>query len=274
MDWTRVPTNLLNGKYSDIEILSIVKYQLLYALYEEEPNDKILTRFLTKKQKNIAKNFVSDMTENVKNEISRLQKKRNNAKLKYNKINNIGSFSDSRKAVIKNDSMAEQIRLDKIRKEYNNSINYINSNKEILKNFLKEYEKVYFTIPLIDENMKKKIVELMENNPNLIEILPELFKKLKNTVFEFDKKKYKPDLAWLLKDSNFIKFANGEIVTKKEKEVKDGSMDKELIEKLEKEKITQEIELLQDKKEQISEKERQRIKEIQKRMKEFTLKEV
>ena len=51
-------------------------------------------------------------------------------------------------------------------------------------------------------------------------------------------------------------------------------MDKELIEKLEKENTTQEIELLQDEKEQISEKERQRIKEIQKRMKEFTLKDV
>ena len=176
MDWTRLPTNLLNGKYSDIEILSIVKYQLLYALYEEEPNDKILTRFLTKKQKNIAKNFVSDMTENVKNEISQLQKKRNNAKLKYNKINNIGSFSDDRKADRKYDSMTEQIRLDKIREEYNNS------NKEILKNFLKEYEKVYSAIPLIDENMKRKIVELMENNPNLIKILPELFKKLQDQI--------------------------------------------------------------------------------------------
>ena len=46
MEWTKIPTDLLQSATDDKDILSIVKYQLLYALYEEEPNDKILTRFL------------------------------------------------------------------------------------------------------------------------------------------------------------------------------------------------------------------------------------
>ena len=83
MEWSKIPTNLINGKFEDAEILAIVKFQLLYALYEEMPNEKILSRFLTKKQKNIVKNFVSDIQPNVEKEIKSIQKKRQTDKLYY-----------------------------------------------------------------------------------------------------------------------------------------------------------------------------------------------
>ena len=280
MEWTKIPTNLINGKYSDKEILSIVKYQLLFALYEEEPNEKILNKFLTKNQKNIAKNFVADMTANVKKEIESVQKKRKNEKLKYDKINTFGGFSAGRKYGRKYNVLPEQIREDKIREYNSNTIYSINNSKEaekekkesFLKKFLIEYEKVYFSIPLIDEKMKAKIVELMENNPNLNEKLPQVFRNLKNTVFDFNGKKYKPNLAWLLQESNFIKFANGEIVIKKEEETKSGAMDIELIERLQKEEETKTESTEKDKKEEISEAERQRIKQVQQELQNFKFK--
>ena len=69
-------------------------------------------------------------------------------------------------------------------------------------------EKIFFTIPRLDENCKKKLFELFENIPDFFEILPDVLTRLKNTEFNFEKGKYKPDISWLLKDSNFIKLAN------------------------------------------------------------------
>ena len=88
-----------------------------------------------------------------------------------------------------------------------NCINY--TIRDVFLNFAKIYEKVFFTIPRLDENCKNKLYELFENIPDFFEILPEVLSKLKNTEFDFvNQGKYKPDIAWLLKDSNFIRLAN------------------------------------------------------------------
>lgn len=76
MEYAQVPTNLLIGDYSDAEILSIVKYQMLFSLLENEPTNKNLNKFLTKKQQNLVKIYVADIKTWVKKDIEIVNKKR------------------------------------------------------------------------------------------------------------------------------------------------------------------------------------------------------
>ena len=116
MEWTKIPTNMLIQRFSDKEILAITKYQLLWAELEEQPDEKTALRYMSRQQLAIALAFVCDIRGNVMRDVSQVQKKRTNEKMKYNKIKQLSPIlpTESKQTA---DSLPEQIRLDKIRED-------------------------------------------------------------------------------------------------------------------------------------------------------------
>ena len=218
MQWTKIPTNLLNGKFDDKEILAIVKYQLAIALYEEELSDKILNRFLTKNQQKIVKNYCDDILVNVRNEVQQTNKKRNGDKLRYAKNKEKTEIS-----VCENDNETlyvppEQIRLDKIRLDKKKE-NYIKEKKvdpfinPIKTFFTEEYQKVFKKTPRLSLLECNRLTELASENPDIEEIIPIAIKRLKS--IDFKDIQFTPSASWLLKGNNFERVINGEFEPKK-----------------------------------------------------------
>lgn len=132
MQWTKIPTNILINRYTDQEIVSIVKYQLLWADLEYQPDDKTALRYMTNKQLTIVKQYLNAIEAQVKRDIQLSETNRSNVKLNY--LKNKGkteNLSISLNNSISN-SLVEQIRIDKIRKE-----------KEIYKESFEEFWKSF-----------------------------------------------------------------------------------------------------------------------------------
>lgn len=85
MNWTKIPTDLLVSRTPDIEILSIVKYQLLWAALERQPDDKTALRYLTPKQLTLAKEWYTPIMTQVVSDISSVETHRKHQKINYNK---------------------------------------------------------------------------------------------------------------------------------------------------------------------------------------------
>lgn len=85
MNWTKIPTDLLVARTPDIEILSIVKYQLLWAALERQPDDKTALRYLTPKQLSLAKEWHTPIMTQVVSDISSVEAHRKHQKINYNK---------------------------------------------------------------------------------------------------------------------------------------------------------------------------------------------
>lgn len=132
MQWTKIPTNILINRYTDQEIVSIVKYQLLWADLEYQPDDKTALRYMTNKQLTIVKQYLNAIEAQVKRDIQLSETNRSNVKLNY--LKNKGkteNLSISLNNSISN-SLVEQIRIDKKRKE-----------KEIYKESFEEFWKLF-----------------------------------------------------------------------------------------------------------------------------------
>lgn len=132
MQWTKIPTNILINRYTDQEIVSIVKYQLLWADLEYQPDDKTALRYMTNKQLTIVKQYLNAIEAQVKRDIQLSETNRSNVKLNY--LKNKGkteNLSISLNNSISN-SLVEQIRIDKIRKD-----------KEIYKESFEEFWKLF-----------------------------------------------------------------------------------------------------------------------------------
>lgn len=112
MEWTKIPTNLINGEFNDKEILAIVKYQLVYALYEEEPNEKILSRFLTKKQKILVKNFIGKVKTNILRDVEAIRARRNRDMRYYKKKSQIPTVESTVESTV-GPTATDKIREDK-----------------------------------------------------------------------------------------------------------------------------------------------------------------
>lgn len=138
MEWSKLPTNLITSDLSDAEILAIVKYQLVFSLIENEPSDKILNKFLTKKQKNMAKNFIADIKTRVENDIKSTQNKRKRNKTYYNNTKGFDDLQEENSDVLKDDCQPPQTREDKIRQDKNNK-----KEKEEIKEKFDEFFNVY-----------------------------------------------------------------------------------------------------------------------------------
>lgn len=94
MEWTKIPTDLLESRNTDREIIAIVKYQLLWAALERQPSDKTALRYLTEKQLNIARDYLVSIQQQVLNDIKSVKNKRNRDKIFYMKKQALNKNSD------------------------------------------------------------------------------------------------------------------------------------------------------------------------------------
>ena len=103
MEWTKIPTDLLQSRISDKEIIAITKYQLLWAMLERQPSEDICLRYMTTKQLQQALNYTSAIERRVNADIKSVESHSNRQKLFYEKNqftnknnyckNNIGNFA-------------------------------------------------------------------------------------------------------------------------------------------------------------------------------------
>lgn len=121
MDWTKIPTTLITKRYSDYEISCIVKFQLIWAMNEEQPDEKTCLRYMTKKQYQTAMTYVDSISSIVCDGVSSVKRKREAEKIRYNKIKNLSSFlpADCEQDV---SSLPYQIREDKIKEDKNTPV--------------------------------------------------------------------------------------------------------------------------------------------------------
>lgn len=167
MEWSKLPTNLITRDLSDAEILAIIKYQLVFSLTENEPSDKILSKFLTKKQKTLAKNFIAEIKTRVENDIKTTQNKRNRNKSYYNNNKGLEDLPEKNSDDLKDDCQLPQIREDKTREDKIIK-KEINKEKEKFDLFFKQFpnqENEYKTFNLFESLINEKIVtfdELMQ----------------------------------------------------------------------------------------------------------------
>lgn len=127
MEWTKIPTDLLQSRKSDKEILAITKYQLLWALLERQPEDKIALRYMTSNQLQQALNYATAIQQQVDNDIKTVISNRKRQKLFYEKNQTLNKKPNGYTNEYTNEytnyqtTNADKIREDKI-KEINKEI--------------------------------------------------------------------------------------------------------------------------------------------------------
>lgn len=85
MEWTKIPTDLLQSRISDKEITAITKYQLLWAMLERQPTDELCLRYMTSKQLQLARDYMSAIEQRVNADIKSVESNRKRQKLFYAK---------------------------------------------------------------------------------------------------------------------------------------------------------------------------------------------
>lgn len=111
MDWTKIQTTLIINRFSDYEILSIVKFQLVWAVNEEQPDKETCLRYMTPKQYETAMTYLDSISATVSGDVSRVAHKRATEKKRYYKNKDITKIlpTDCQQT---GDSLPNQIRLD------------------------------------------------------------------------------------------------------------------------------------------------------------------
>ena len=200
MEWTKIPTDLITKRYSDYEISSIVKFQLVWAMNEEQPDEKTCLRYMTKRQYETAMTYLHSISAIVGDEVSSVLKKREVEKIRYNKIKNLEKIlpADSKQTA---DSLPNQRRIDKIREEKENILK--EKEYKYSGNIIRLNEKDYYT--------------WKEKYPNIdldfeLECIDNWFMKSEN------EKKRKD---WFWSTASMLARKNKEIVTKKEQKEKE-----------------------------------------------------
>ena len=123
MEWTKIPTDLLQSRKSDKEILAITKYQLLWALLERQPEDNVALRYMTSNQLQQALNYATAIQRQVDNDIKTVISNRKRQKLFYEKNQTLSKKPNGYTNEYTNEytnhqtTNADKIREDKIRKE-------------------------------------------------------------------------------------------------------------------------------------------------------------
>jgi len=130
MDWTKIPTTLISKRYTDYELVSIVKFQLLWAELEEQPDKKTALRYMTSKQYDIALTYLDSIYASIAHEVSLVVNKRNKEKIRYNKNKDLPKILPAECSQTAS-SLPEQIREDKIREDNRGNISSIEERKEL-----------------------------------------------------------------------------------------------------------------------------------------------
>lgn len=153
MEWTRIPTDLLQSRKSDKEIIAITKYQLLWAMLERQPDDETALRYMTVKQLQQAHDYIVSIRQQVCADIKTVINKRKRDKLFYAKKQSLTENSDALTGALTDtltdtlSASTDKIRLDKIilEKEKEKEI------KNIIKKMILKENQFY-----VDENFSIK----------------------------------------------------------------------------------------------------------------------
>jgi len=94
MEWTKIPTDLIQIRSSDKEIIAITKYQLIWAMIERRPTDEICLRYMTAKQLQIARQYDLSIECRVNADIKSVESHRNRQKLYYTKNQTLKEKTD------------------------------------------------------------------------------------------------------------------------------------------------------------------------------------
>ena len=94
MDWLKLRTNLLLQRLRDDELIAIVKYELLWALFEERPDDKTASRYMTPTQLRKALAYSTRIQCDMDAQLQRLKNKRSADKSLYRKNKDLQDDSD------------------------------------------------------------------------------------------------------------------------------------------------------------------------------------
>lgn len=121
MEWTKIPTDLLQSRLSDKEILAITKYQMLWAMLERQPTDSVCLRYMTSKQLQQAREYMSAIERRVNADIKSVESNRKRQKLFYEKnqtlIEKPNGYTNDESNALSTHRLTTQIRLDKIRED-------------------------------------------------------------------------------------------------------------------------------------------------------------
>ena len=94
MEWTKIPTDLLQSRVPDKEILAITKYQMLWAMLERQPTEEICLRYMTSKQLQQVRDYASAIERRVNADIKSVESHRNRQKIFYDKNQTLTKKSD------------------------------------------------------------------------------------------------------------------------------------------------------------------------------------
>lgn len=130
MEWTKIPTSLITKRYTDYELVSIIKFQLLWAELEEQPDKKTALRYMTERQYDTAMTYLDSIASGVCDALSSVKRKREVEKIRYNKNKNLQKILPTEHKQ-NSGSLPNQIRLDNIKEIY----------KESFDRFWEEYPK-------------------------------------------------------------------------------------------------------------------------------------
>ena len=98
----------------------------------------------------------------------------------------------------------------------NNNISLLEKKEDLFTNktidiFIKQAKEILNQRVYLLKEHREKILELNRAIDNFEEITPEVLRKLKDLKFDFGGRTTKPNLDWLLKDTNFLKVLNDEL---------------------------------------------------------------
>lgn len=116
MDWTKIPTTLITKRYTDYELISIIKFQLLWAELEEQPDKKTALRYMTARQYDTAMAYLDSIATGVGDAVSSVKRKREVEKIRYSKNKDLRNIlpAECQQNVSR---LPSQIREDKIRED-------------------------------------------------------------------------------------------------------------------------------------------------------------
>lgn len=117
MEWTKIPTDLLQSATDDKDILAIIKYQLLWAMLEREPEEKICLRYMTSKQLQRALDYTSAIQRRVNADISSVVCNRNRQKMFYLKNQTLKEKPNGYNNGYTNEADKNKIRIEEYKEE-------------------------------------------------------------------------------------------------------------------------------------------------------------
>lgn len=135
MEWTKLPTDLLQSRLSDKEIIAIAKYQMLWAMLERQPTDSCCLRYMTSRQLQQVRDYMPAIEQRVNADIKSVESNRKRQKLFYEKnqalIEKPNGYTNDESNALSTHRLTTQIREDKIREDNRGNISSIEERKEL-----------------------------------------------------------------------------------------------------------------------------------------------